>query len=40
MAGPTASIGRLHDPGRRGGYLGFLLRGGGIMTWREKDGMS
>lgn len=33
MAGPTASIRGLQEPGCRGSYLGFLLRGGGIMTW-------
>lgn len=35
MAGPTASIRWLHDPGHEGVYLGFLLLGGGIMTWGE-----
>lgn len=39
MAGFIVSIGRLYDSGRRGVYLGFLFRGGGIMIWREKDGM-
>lgn len=32
MAGPTTSIRGLQEPGCRGSYLGFLLRGGGIMT--------